>query len=243
MWVIGCWDEEDGRLFFDFYFLVRFVAHTVLYNRVMDQFVAAKMGYLQQLRVALTVDNVNDCDEYGRTALHLAACNGQDECVKYCVKMGANVNARTNHGWTPLHIAAMDGRVDFARVFLDADVLVDATDNYGMTPLHFAIDNKRVDVAQMMIDQGAKVSNVKLDEYVPAVPDWITTFIESRSTCRFVAVIVIGIHKYHHTSVTGNNDINVLKLISKHIWSTQMDNAWPETRNERCMTQVNTIYV
>jgi hypothetical protein len=43
------------------------VAHIVLFNRVMNQFDAAENGDLQQLRVALTVENVNDGNEYSIT--------------------------------------------------------------------------------------------------------------------------------------------------------------------------------
>jgi subtilase family serine protease len=69
------------------------------------------------------------------------------------------------------------------------------------------------------------VSNVKLDEGLPAIPDWVTTFVEARSKCRTAAITIIGIHKYHRTTVTGNNDINVIKLISEHIWSTRLDDG------------------
>jgi hypothetical protein len=92
MTLICCWDEEDGRC-------KSFVAHTLLFNRVMNQFEAARVGDLQQLRVALSVDNLNDGDEYGCTALHYAAEYGHDECVKYCIEMGADVNARCNDGF------------------------------------------------------------------------------------------------------------------------------------------------
>jgi ankyrin repeat protein len=52
---------------------VRLLLTPLLFNRVMSQFEAARIGDLQQLRVALTAGNVNDVDVYGRTALHWAA--------------------------------------------------------------------------------------------------------------------------------------------------------------------------
>jgi hypothetical protein len=70
------------------------------------------------------------------------------------------------------------------------------------------------------------VSNVKLDEELPAIPDWVPSFVESRSNCRKVSIAIIGMHKYRRTTVTGNNDINVLLLIAKDIWSTRMDDMW-----------------
>jgi hypothetical protein len=81
-------------------------------------------------------------------------------------------------------------------------------------------------MARLLIYGGAKVSNVTLDYDTPAIPDWATTFMESLSSCRTVSIIIMGIHKYRRTNVTGNNDINVLRLISKHIWATRMVYVW-----------------
>jgi ankyrin repeat protein len=217
-------------------FLVLFscsnVAHTVLFSSVMNQFEAARDGDLQYLRVALTVCNVNDGNMYGWTALNLAAGNGRVDCVKYCVEMGANVNARTRRGCTPLRLASWNGNANVVRVLLDAGANVDVTDTSGRTPLHCAIRNKHVDVGRLLIDWEAKLSSVQRDDDVPAIPDWITTFIESRSNCRSVSIAIIGIHKYHRTTVTRNNDLNVLRLISKHIWSTRIDDAWVVKNDE-----------
>jgi ankyrin repeat protein len=148
----------------------------------MNQFKAAEKGDLPRLRFALTAGNVNDVAG-GWTALHWAANNGYDECVIYCVEMGANVNASDGDGRTPLHLASWNGHVNVARVLLDAGALVDARNVNGNTPLHRAIANKRADMVQLLIDRGAKVSNVKLDTWLPAIPDWVT-IIQSRSNCR-----------------------------------------------------------
>jgi hypothetical protein len=199
----------------------------VLLNRVMNQFEAARDGDLQQLRVALTVENVNG-ERYGggQTALQLAVRHGHEECAKFCIEMGANVNARTNGGWTPLHFASCQRHANLVCVLLDAGAVVDVTTSAGFTPLYCATRFKRVNVMQLLVDRGAKASNVKLDEDVPSIPDWVTTFIQSRSNCRYAAITIIGIHRYRRTTVTGNNDINVLRLIAKHIWSTRMDDVW-----------------
>jgi hypothetical protein len=67
---VGLSVDEMKRMdvVFDFVFL--WLSHTPLFNRVMNQFEAAEMGDLQQLRVALTVNNVNAVDSDGWTALH-----------------------------------------------------------------------------------------------------------------------------------------------------------------------------
>jgi hypothetical protein len=221
MTLIGWRVEEDGRCS-KFWFLLL----TLLFDRVMNQFEAARKGDLQQLRVALTGGNVNDVDSNDWTVLHWAARYGRAECANYCIEMGANVNTHSIYGFTPLRIASLSGHVNVVRVLLDADALVDATDDDGWTPLKFAIYIKRVDVARLLMDRGARASNVKLGSSVQSIPYWINALMEWRSNCRFVSIVLIGIHKYRRTTMTGNNDINVLRLISKHIWSTRMDDVW-----------------
>jgi ankyrin repeat protein len=128
--------------------LFSFVSHTVLFNRVMDRFKAAQRGDLQELRVVLTIDNVNDALG-GRTALQWAAREGHNECVMYCIEMGANVSVRNNNGWTPLHYATAWAHVNIVRVLLDAGAMVDVASNIGWTPLYCAIRDKYVDASRL----------------------------------------------------------------------------------------------
>jgi ankyrin repeat protein len=200
----------------------------------MDQFDAAERGDLQQLRRLLTTNNVNDVDvrrNCGKTSLHWAAMRGHVECVKLCLEMGANVNSRDINEDTalPFACAKLNGNADVARILLDAGAFVDCTSIFGRTPLYFAVRYNFVNVARLLLDRGAKVSNVKLGNRIPAIPDWVNAITASRSLCRLASICIVGIHKYHRTAVTGNNDINVLKLISKHIWSTRMDDVWMES--------------
>jgi ankyrin repeat protein len=143
--------------------------------------------------------------------------------------MHANVNACDIIGRTPLHIASFFGRFDVVCILLDAGANVDVINERGQTPLYCVIYKDRLDIARLLLDRGAKMLIV-LDKQLPSIPDWVNTFAASRLTCRCVAVIIIGIHKYHRTKFTGNNDINVLKLISKHIWSSRMDDTWIEAK-------------
>jgi ankyrin repeat protein len=205
----------------------------------MDQFIAARHGNLKELRSLLTKTNVNDLDGDGDSALHLASMTGDMDCIKLCIEMGANVRMRNNIGHTPLHLSvvrnvnwnSLKNCVDVANVLLDVGAFVDDTNNSGSTALYGALlvqisKPKRRRIVRLLIDRGGKVSNVKVDKYLPAVPDWVTAFIASRANCRCVAIVIIGIHKYRRTNITGNNDINVLRLISKHIWSTRMKGGW-----------------
>jgi ankyrin repeat protein len=208
-------------------FIVHF--HTP-YHRVMNQFKAAREGNLDQLRAALTLDNIDDVENGGLTALYFAAWYGYVECAKLCVEMHANVNARDDTGHTSLHYATSYGTLGVVRVLLDAGAIVDVTVVSGWTPRYDAIRYTHFDIIRLLIDRGGKVSTVKLDKFVPAIPDWIASFIASRSNCRSVAIVLVGIHKHHRTNITVDNDINVLQLIGKHIWSTRMDGVWSQSQ-------------
>lgn len=70
-----------------------------------------------KLLVELGAD-VNAAGEYGYTALHGAAFNGEDEIVQFLVEKGANIEAMDKFGETPLSIAedvVTVGSVDFTK--------------------------------------------------------------------------------------------------------------------------------
>jgi ankyrin repeat protein len=192
----------------------------------MDQFKAAKMGDLEQLRTVLTASNVDYVDQLCCTALHWAASQGHIECAKLCVDMHANVNARCITGYMPLHLATIYGHVGVVLVLLDAGAMIAPEKDGRSAPLYCAFCYNRIEIAQLLIDRGAKFSNDS--DLGPTIPNWVNSFVASRSRCISAAVIIMGIHKDHRTDITGNNDINVLRMIGKHIWSTRMYDVWSQ---------------
>jgi hypothetical protein len=107
---------------------------------------------------------------------------------------------------------------------LDAGAIIDmaSTKGYSGTELYYAIRDDQKDVVQTLIDRGAKLSNVKLNEDLPMIPKWVNAIIELRLQCQVAAIVIIGIHKFHRSIMTGNNDNNVFKLICKHILSCRV---------------------
>lgn len=55
---------------------------------------------------------VNSYDYDGRTALHLAACNGNLQAVKYLVAHGANIEHKDARGNDPIQDAIREKRQD-----------------------------------------------------------------------------------------------------------------------------------
>ena len=54
-------------------------------------------------------------DQDGQTPLHMAARNGDVQCLKWLVSHGASVNATNGYGETPLHLAIKVGFPEFNR--------------------------------------------------------------------------------------------------------------------------------
>lgn len=94
----------------------------------------------------------------GRTALHIAAREGNVEKVGLLVDAGANVNGVDSDGYTPLHLAVVAKSAATVTALLDAGANRNAIDRDGDTPLKFA----RILGADDIV---ALLSNIDAPEY------------------------------------------------------------------------------
>merc|ERR1712038_1979521 len=79
-----------------------------------------------QLRI--TGRDVNQRDEYNRTALHIAAEKDLLEAAKWLINKGADLEAQDMDGETPLHYTAKGDSVDVTRLLINRGAKVDAQD-------------------------------------------------------------------------------------------------------------------
>lgn len=93
----------------------------------------AKMAYLLNCGTS-----PNNCDERGRTPLHIACCGVYPEIVRLLLKHGADPNIRDCEENTPLHFAVVKSNVVVITLLLNAGTDPLCLDKDGSTPLQIA---------------------------------------------------------------------------------------------------------
>ena len=104
-----------------------------------------KLKYLVRLGA-----DVNASDEFGRTALMIAATWGHLDVVKCLAQGGADVNASTRFGITALMEAAYNGRLGVVKYLAECGADLEASDKYGQTVLDIAKNWKRDDCVKFL---------------------------------------------------------------------------------------------
>jgi len=132
---------------------------------------AAAGGHIEV--VELLIGDVNaSCNDYSRTALHVACLRGHSELVKWLLARQADVSAREQTGATPLYVSAERGHADVVKLLLDkeADVNARRTD-IGTTPLYIAAHNGHAGIVKLLLDNEADVNARRTD--IGATPLYI----------------------------------------------------------------------
>merc|ERR1740129_2520273 len=81
---------------------------------------------------------VNSRSLHGRTALHIAASNGQAECVEALLRARAEIEARTDDGFSALHLACQRGHLKVVQTLHAERCDVCAQTNKQEHALHLA---------------------------------------------------------------------------------------------------------
>lgn len=107
--------------------------------------------------------NVNEINDHGDTALHLAARNNQPAMVKLLLVSGANIEATSDGKWTPLLVAAKAGHEAAIDALLThvPSAYVNARTSSGMTALHWAAENGKLAAVQRILKVPSVHNNIK----------------------------------------------------------------------------------
>jgi ankyrin repeat protein len=96
-------------------------------------------NYIKSIELIIDEGFLDEQDNNGQTALHLAAECGNDIFIDIVLKKGGNPNLKDNNGQTPLHISASKGDLNCIKSLLNGGADPSLTDNNGSTPLHLAL--------------------------------------------------------------------------------------------------------
>ena len=123
----------------------------------------AAWGNLPELANVLLLEHNMDIDskDYaGRTALHVAAYQGNTRILKYLLEHGANINAVDNEGRTPIFIGAYDGNLKTVKLLCEYGADLHLKDNSNLTVLEYAVSRKEFETAKFL---NGKLGNIYPD--------------------------------------------------------------------------------
>jgi ankyrin repeat protein len=101
--------------------------------------------------------SINETNDSGQTALHLAVHGGNPEMIKLLLTQGANVNAKDSKGRTPLDLAVKRGDEAATNLLLEAGNKPGTKNKNQGTPLHTAIANHNLKVLPDLVKGGAEL--------------------------------------------------------------------------------------
>ncbi|CAL4960661.1 unnamed protein product [Urochloa decumbens] len=121
---------------------------------------AARRGDLPSLETLLSKRaGVRGRDQYGLTALHLAAIKGHCDAVALLAGSGCmDIECEDVEGHRPLHLAVEGGHADAVELLLDMGADVNARTRRGATPLQMAEAMGYEAIAQLLCGRGAEVA-------------------------------------------------------------------------------------
>ena len=118
---------------------------------------AARRGDLQSLESLLSKRaGVRGRDQYGLTALHLAAIKGHCDVIALLAGSGCmDIECEDVEGHRPLHLAVEGGSAEAVELLLDMGAEVHAATRRGATPLQMAVTMGYAAIALLLRGRGA----------------------------------------------------------------------------------------
>ncbi len=129
---------------------------------------AARKGDVRQLNKGLNEGcGINDRDEKGMTALHIASLNGKLDCVEALLNEKANHSARLSSDVMPIHLAAFGGHEDVIETLLVAGSPAAPREANGATPLHYAAIGNHYLAVESLLKSKTTVDPEDARSYTP----------------------------------------------------------------------------
>ncbi|MBK1880716.1 ankyrin repeat domain-containing protein [Pelagicoccus mobilis] len=97
-------------------------------------------------------------DEYGRTPLINAICDGNLELAEELISKGADLDVQDDNGWCALHFASQKREKEITKILLEKGANPNLHDSHGNGPLWTATMNSRdsYEILILLIEYGAE---------------------------------------------------------------------------------------
>jgi hypothetical protein len=153
--------------------------------------------------------NINKVDINGLSALHCAAINGNEECVKLLIEFGSKLKSCSPLRMTSLHFAAQNANRNVINMLIDYGEVVNAKDLMGDTPLSSAVQVNNIETAIALLMRGAVLhSHVVVSAIEYGFNDLLRHLINFRPNIvsvidfknfRFTRVAVLGLKLLYYS--------------------------------------------
>ncbi|KAI8880361.1 ankyrin [Backusella circina FSU 941] len=101
------------------------------------------------------LDDLASKDEQGRTCLHRACLEGDQEEALRLLRQGADANARDHAMWSPLHCAVERQHVALVRLLVQHGADVNGCKQDGAGALHIACQKQHETIVTYLVESGA----------------------------------------------------------------------------------------
>ena len=102
---------------------------------------------------------VNDVNQYGASAMQMAAATGNARILKLLLDAGANVDSPNPEGQTALMAVARTGNLEAAKLLIEHGATVEAREEWGrQTALMWASARRHPQMMELLISHGANVN-------------------------------------------------------------------------------------
>lgn len=135
------------------------------FDKSKQWFKAASIGDLKAIKKLINKINVNMKDEYGYTALILAADRGYQNIVEFLLKIpNINVNIQNNRGDTALYEATSSGHRNIVKLLLQMpSINVNAQNHDGWAAIHWATSENDIQMVKLLLDTPGLNINIQMN--------------------------------------------------------------------------------
>eukprot|EP00949_MAST-11_sp_MAST-11-sp1_P000200 g200.t1 len=125
---------------------------------------AAWFGAIEPMELLLAIGaDPNHVSTFGkqRTALHLAAENGQQQAILILLKWGADINAQDEEQNTPLMLASRGGHPEAVSALVQHGAFVNSKNMYGSSAFTLAAAHRRAGVASLLMSRDVYMADLE----------------------------------------------------------------------------------